>query len=119
MLAVSSKDQKTVRLGFGRGARHSTQPGTKDTKQNTRHEDNQTERTMGNTRRTSMKRETGKHEASRIMKGTKGKVEQREATEDGSMAEAQMHHGRRGSWPLSSNRNGRERGLESLKTDRR
>jgi hypothetical protein len=35
-----------------------------------------------------MKRETGEHETSKIMRGTKGKVEQREAAEDGSMAEA-------------------------------
>jgi hypothetical protein len=32
MLAVSSKDRKSVRLGFGRGASHSTQPETKDTR---------------------------------------------------------------------------------------
>jgi hypothetical protein len=35
-----------------------------------------------------MKRETGKHETSRIMKRTKGKVEWCEAAENGSKAEA-------------------------------
>jgi hypothetical protein len=89
MLAVSSKDQKSVRLGFGRGASCSMQPETKGHEEENKGREN-TVSSEQKERRGELARNENHRDTRRVRKQTRTKenVVQCEAAEDGSMAEA-------------------------------